>query len=574
MATSIASSMKMARAESDPQLNQQLQEFCKLNKVKVCCSVKAKTFARAEKTKVNTTTYFFELEDDSQNFWSDLFSAPKDVDTYVTDFYATKTVQMMRSILGPDLFLEMKLPPQVNKTEPGVTSVIIENGEVEIKLAQNFIQTGSVNPKFATNVNDGDVFLALIGPNGNKLDVFCIFNFSVKKEIDFLDVLLPIYINLLARKPSAPDDSRTISGSKCWTFFSALLSAIEYPDDMKIPVPGLHLLIDAGLLTENTTHKKCIGLASDEISFPFWLSRPGAQPTNEYDSIMDPTELASAKAVGGGGFQITLDPRRSLAELTAANESTRIPAAASSAAGGQEKEAEDKDKQLADEEDSVNINSYAGSSKGEGIIKHSAVAGLSQSLEDDTVQQHLSQVIEAKIDNSQGDDLSKLQSLHQKLTTASQHTSKGISHISSSIQESASRASNPFKVRYYDKNELAAINAAKYEAVLEKHKPKSEKEKELDRVKRKFAQYEDQEQNENKYRRDDDDDYDYGWIYNEDQDEGTQLPQFSDGGRRPRRQRRKTKRNNKQTKRRKQKTNKRMNKKQTKRIKKRRTKKV
>ena len=147
MASAIASSMKMARAESDPQLNQQLQEFCKLNKIKVCWSVKAKTIARAEKTKVNTIKYFFELEDDSQNFWSDLFSAPKDVDAYVTDFYATKTVQMMRRILGPDLFLEMKLPPQVNTTNPGITSVIIENDEVEIKLAENFIQTGSVNPK-------------------------------------------------------------------------------------------------------------------------------------------------------------------------------------------------------------------------------------------------------------------------------------------------------------------------------------------------------------------------------------------------------------------------------------------
>jgi hypothetical protein len=556
---------EMGRIRHD--LTIQLQEFCELNELKVCWCVKAKTQAIAEHIKVDPNECLFEFADDSQNFWSDLFSAPKDVDSYVTNFYATKTVQMMRSILGPDLFLEMKLPPQVNKENPRVTSVTIDRSkEVEIKLAENFIQTGKVVPKFATNVNDGDVYLALIGPNGDreKLDVFCILNISVKQWVDFLDVLLPIYINLLARKPSAPGDSRIISGSKCWEFFSGLLSAIEYPPDMKISVPNLHLLIDAGLLTANTTHTKCIGLASDEKSFPFWRSRPGAKPTNEYDSIMNTTELRSAMAAGGGGFEIELNPQRSLAELTAANDLTKTTALAGAVAAAP-----------------VEDTRCVGGSQDKLIVTRRTLLGLSQNIEDDAVQQHLSQVIEAKIRNSQGDDLSKLQSLHEKLTTASQQTSKRIPHISSSIQQSASSARNPFEVRYRDSNELAAENAEKYEAVLAKHKPKSEKEKDLDRVKRKLDQYQDQEQNKNKHQRDDDYDYDYGWIYNEDPDkgsqfpdEGTQLPLDRYGGRRPRRQRRKTKRNNKQTKRRKQKTNKRVNKRQTKRIKKRRTKKI
>ena len=553
---------EMGRIRHD--LTIQLQEFCELNELKVCWCVKAKTQAIAEHIKVDPNECLFEFADDSQNFWSDLFSAPKDVDSYVTNFYATKTVQMMRSILGPDLFLEMKLPPQVNKENPRVTSVTIDrNKEVEIKLAENFIQTGKVVPKFATNVNDGDVYLALIGPNGDKLDVFCILNISVKQWVDFLDVLLPIYINLLARKPSAPGDSRIISGSKCWEFFSGLLSAIEYPPDMKISVPNLHLLIDAGLLTANTTHTKCIGLASDEKSFPFWRSRPGAKPTNEYDSIMNTTELRSAMAAGGGGFEIELNPQRSLAELTAANDLTKTTALAGAVAA-------------------VEDTRCVGGSQDKLIVTRRTLLGLSQNIEDNPeVKQHLSQVIEAKIDNSQGDDLSKLQSLHQKLTTASQHTSKRIPYISSSIQQSASSARNPFKD--HNTEQLEEENRRKYEAVLAKHKPKSEKEKEMDRVKRKLDQYQDQEQNKNKHQREGGDNYEYnyGWMYNEIPDEGTQLPDEgtqlpldSDGGRRPRRQRRKTKRNNKQTKRRKQKTNKRVNKRQTKRIKKRQTKKI
>ena len=566
MASAIASSMKMARAESDPQLNQQLQEFCKLNKIKVCWSVKAKTIARAEKTKVNTIKYFFELEDDSQNFWSDLFSAPKDVDAYVTDFYATKTVQMMRRILGPDLFLEMKLPPQVNTTNPGVTSVIIENDEVEIKLAENFIQTGSVNPKFATNVNDGDVFLALIKENGGEDAVFCILNINVIQEIDFLEVLLPIYINLLARKPIS-SNSRTISGSKCWEFFSGLLSAITYPDDMKIPAPGLHLLIDAGLLTENTTHKKCIGLASDNQSLPFWFNRPGAERTNEYDSIMDPTELKSAMAVGGGGFQITLDPQRSLEELTSANESTRITAAASSsssAAGGEEATVTAVE----------NTGCVGGGSQSKIIVKRGTVAELSQLIENNPeVQQRLSQVVEEEIHRSRTQDLDfliKSHGLNGKLIkmykSLSQHVASQTPDASS-IQEGISAYKSSSKD--WDPEELEADNMAKQAAVEAKYQQRWREAKESDRQ-RKMEEEEDDRVIKSKI-------YFHELPYHQgadDPDQGQGQPNWGDGGRRPRRQRRKTKRNNKQTKRMKQKTNKRVNKKQTKRIKKRRTKKV
>ena len=159
-------------------------------------------------------------------------------------------------------------------------------------------------------------------------------------------------------------------------------------------------------MTENTTHKKCIGLASDNQSLPFWFNRPGAERTNEYDSIMDPTELKSAMAVGGGGFQITLDPQRSLEELTSANESTRITAAASSsssAAGGEEATVTAVE----------NTGCVGGGSPSKIIVKRGTVAELSQLIENNPeVQQRLSQVVEEEIHRSRTQDLDFLIKSH------------------------------------------------------------------------------------------------------------------------------------------------------------------
>ena len=150
----------------------------------------------------------------------------------------------------------------------------------------------------------------------------------------------------------------------------------------------------------------------------------------------------------------------------------------------------------------------------------------------------------------------------QKLTQLSQTES----HESSSVQADNSKNTHP-----REEEEDAVVRGEKLQAeMIEENKPKWDAKKKAREVNQKLNEEEEERQNKI---RNDRINKDNMRMYIEDPDVGTQFDQYI-GGRRPRRQGRKTKRNNKQTKRMKQKTNKRVNKKQTKRIKKRRTKKV
>jgi hypothetical protein len=266
---------------------------------------------------------------------------------------------------------------------------------------------------------------------------------------------------------------------------------------------------------------------------------------------MDPTELSSAMAAGGGGFQITLDPQRSLAELTAANDLTKQKVAVAAPAP-------------------ENTSCVGGGSQSKIIVKRGTVAELSQLIEGNPeVQQRLSQVIEREIHRSKTQDLDFLIKSHglngnliKMYKSLSQHVASQMPDASS-IQEGISAYKSSSKD--WDPEELAAKIAAEEAAVEEKYQQTWREAKESDRQ-RKMDEEDDREMKRLHYFNE----LPYNEGDNEVPDEGTQLDPFRDGGRRPRRQRRKTKRNKKQTKRRKQKTNKR----RTKRIKKRRTKKV
>jgi hypothetical protein len=549
----------MASEELDPQQDvaRRLKYLLEIKEFKIGFFVKEKSRVIRRITIVNPK-YFFELEDDSQNFWSDMFSAPKDVDVYLGDFYADETFNIIKYLLG-DRFLEIRSPPQVNTTNPGVTSVIIENDEVEIKLAENFIQTGSVTPKFATNVNDGDVYCVLIGQNGDKLDVLCVFNFRILKIIDFLDMKLYAYINLLARKQSEPGDTISISGTNCWRIFSSLLCAIKYPDDMKIPVPGLELIFEAGLLTQNTELTGCIGNASDDKSAPFWKTRQGATENGkDYNEYMDPKELELTTTKGGGAFEILLDPGMAIEELSLAAETIKTSSTATSASSASSASSAISSPPPEADEDTSCVNSLR--EKERDIIfknKEQTIEGLSQKI-DEKIRNSQDSVLLPKLYDLKG----KTIRTSQKLTQLSQTES----HESSSVQADNSKNTHP-----REEEEDAVVRGEKLQAeMIEENKPKWDAKKKAREVNQKLNEEEEERQNKI---RNDRINKDNMRMYIEDPDEGTQFDQYI-GGRRPRRQRRKTKRNNKQTKRMKQKTNKRVNKKQTKRIKKRRTKKV
>ena len=549
----------MASEELDPQQDvaRRLKYLLEIKEFKIGFFVKEKSRVIRRITIVNPK-YFFELEDDSQNFWSDMFSAPKDVDVYLGDFYADETFNIIKYLLG-DRFLEIRSPPQVNTTNPGVTSVIIENDEVEIKLAENFIQTGSVTPKFATNVNDGDVYCVLIGQNGDKLDVLCVFNFRILKIIDFLDMKLYAYINLLARKQSEPGDTISISGTNCWRIFSSLLCAIKYPDDMKIPVPGLELIFEAGLLTQNTELTGCIGNASDDKSAPFWKTRQGATENGkDYNEYMDPKELELTTTKGGGAFEILLDPGMAIEELSLAAETIKTSSTATSASSASSASSAISSPPPEADEDTSCVNSLR--EKERDIIfknKEQTIEGLSQKI-DEKIRNSQDSVLLPKLYDLKG----KTIRTSQKLTQLSQTES----HESSSVQADNSKNTHP-----REEEEDAVVRGEKLQAeMIEENKPKWDAKKKAREVNQKLNEEEEERQNKI---RNDRINKDNMRMYIEDPDEGTQFDQYI-GGRRPRRQGRKTKRNNKQTKRMKQKTNKRVNKKQTKRIKKRRTKKV
>jgi hypothetical protein len=489
-----------------------------------------------------------------------MFSAPKDVDVYLGDFYADETFNIIKHLLG-NRFLEIRSPPQVNDENPDVSSVILHGSdEVEIKLARNYIQTGSVTPKFATNVNDGDMYCVLIGQNGDKLDVLCVFNFRILKIIDFLDMKLYAYINLLARKQSEPGDTISISGTNCWRIFSSLLCAIKYPDDMKIPVPGLELIFEAGLLTQNTELTGCIGNASDNKSEPFWNSRQGATENgSDYNEYMDPKELELTTEAGGGAFEILLDPGIALEELGLAAETikTSSTASATSASAISASAISADSSPPEEDEDTSCVNSLR--EKERDIIfknKEQTIEGLSQKI-DEKIRNSQDSVLLPKLYDLKG----KTIRTSQKLTQQSQPESQ----ISSSVQADNSKNTRPRE------EEDAVVRGEQLQAeMIEENEPKWIAAKKMRELNKKLNQEEQEQENNKKNALINKE----SSMYIADPDEGSQLDPFIGGGRRPRRQRRKTKRNNKQTKRRKQKTNKRVKKRQTKRIKKKQTKKV
>jgi hypothetical protein len=565
-----ASSMKMARAESDPRetLAQQTQHVLQIKGLKIGGFKKELTDVLAVRTRVNAK-YFFELDDGSQ-MWSTFFDPPKTIDECLGNVYGSETFKIIQTLLG-DRFVVIRSPPVFNKDNPEVSSVIEHDDGIEIKLSHNFIQRGDVARDFVINVNNGDEYFVLLGWDGEKWIVLGIFNFRILKIIDFLTMQLYAFINFLGRKQKEPGDTISISGTDCWRIFYALLCSIEYPENMKIPVPGLELIFDAELLTQNRHLDGCIGDASDGLSGRFWNNRPGITENGaNYIEYMDPNEVERTRAAGGGPFEILLDPIIALEELRLAAESIKTisDAPSSSAAGGEEEE----------HTSCVRISQLQ-----DNLIfkdKKGTLDGLSQ-----TFEKKMTQMTQGAIEDPTklirlAEEVTQRQSqIQSQRSQRSQQVSKGIPHVSSSIQAaSASSARSPFEFRDRNSKELDEELAAKRAAVEEKWKPKWEEAKKLDDLKRKLDQGE-PEENKNKNRRKGGYDYqfDYNqWLYNDNEvpEEGTQFDQYSGGGRRPRRQRRKTKRNNKQTKRRKQKTNKRVNKRQTKRIKKRRTKKV
>jgi hypothetical protein len=312
----------------------------------------------------------------------------------------------------------------------------------------------------------------------------------------------------------------------------------------------------------------CIGDASDGLSGKFWNTRKGITKNGaNYDEYMDPAEVERTKRAGGGPFEIVLDPIIALEELRLAAESIKTisdapPAPSSSAAGGEE-------------EHTSCVRRSQGPEEKDLIVKDigKTVDGLSQGVDDAIKSWPLSENKMPK-DISLFSEINKLKSrlsqASQRLSQqASQQASIKIPHISSSIQAaSASSARGPYEHRDFDTEQLEKELAAKRAAVEEKWK--SSKDSGLGRMRDEYAEDEDDRAMKRMH-----DFYELPFGHGaDDPDQGQGQPNWGDGGRRPRRQRRKTKRNNKQTKRRKQKTNKRVNKKQTKRIKKRRTKKV